>query len=497
MVPCVTTKEMKEAEELAFQKGISSKQLIRSVAHGIATHFEFQKRIHDTNRPILLLVGKGLNGLDGLALGCNLLLQKKEVQAYVLPQHSSSPLFDYFIKEFCTLGGSFVTKEAIQPGIFSHIIDALLGTGNRAIQDETMHETILLANKTHTPIISIDIPSGIDPDTGEIFDIAIRAECTFACQCPKIGSFLQSAWGYVGELYSIDIGLVPPHSLWSYITLLDAKALIPSIERTTYKYKRGTVSLYTGSKEMIGASVLASKAAFLSGAGYVRAFTKKEAYEASLALPIEAVRVFYDIHNSTTFVIPDKGALIIGPGLGRSQDIEHLVSYVLHNNTLPCVIDGDALYYLPSIPLPNAILTPHKGEAKNLLNTSFDNLSSTQIDSISSYAKRMECSIILKGSPTFIFTKEGKIFIMGFGTPALATAGTGDILSGILGALLSQGLSQEAAAILGTTLHALAGREASRMKTEHSVMASHVVEAIPTAFLQLLSYTEVKENNSQ
>lgn len=486
MLYCVTPKDMKEAEKKALEHGLTQESLIKAVAKGIFNHSQFLKLLVGKTNPVLLLVGKGMNGLDCLALGCELLRANIKVAAHLPFQRKPSELHDLFFTEFTDLGGTTISQEDMAKGDWRLIVDGLLGTGSKPIKNVELHDIIVVANAIVSPIVAIDIPSGIDPESGAVFDNAIIATCTFACQAPKIGCFLENAWEHVGELHSIDIGLSDYSSNISYILLEDALPLLPAIGRTVHKYQRGLVSLFSGSKEMLGAPVLAARAAFASGAGYVRSFIQNEAYEGSLLLPLETVRVLYDIHHINSLKMPDKGAIIVGPGLGKGKSIETLVQTVLEKTKLPCVLDADALHNLPTNLLNNAILTPHRGEAQTLFGISCQILTKQHLDQLSSFAAESQSYIILKGSPTFIFSPDKQIKIMGFGTPALATAGTGDVLSGILGALLAQGLSRESACTLGTILHALAGRKAAHKRTSYSVSASNVIEEIPEVLRKFL-----------
>lgn len=495
---------MKEAEEQAFQLGISQETLIRAVGQGIASHQAFVRLTEQTQeKPILLFVGRGCNGLDGLSLGLQLLLAGRNVQACFTSNRKASPLFDLFFKEFSKNGGQIISYQACKNEDWGLIIDALLGTGSHPIEDPELHQFILFANSQNAPIVSIDIPSGIDPETGSIWDVAIQADMTFACQAPKIGCFLEKAWNQVGTLYTIDIGLNPASSSLKWLELDDVKSYIPFLRRTVHKYTKGMVSLFAGSKGMVGAASLAAKACFKSGSGYVRTYLPNEAYTESLLLPIEAVRIFYENDQFSSVTLPTKGSCLIGPGCGRNLALEPFVRRLLKESTLPCVFDADALHAFPkdllrpptwkkwvglnTISLKRAILTPHRGEASSLFGFSCEDMNRELIKTLSDITNQSGCSIVLKGSPTFLFFPNEPVKIMGLGTPALATAGTGDVLSGLIASFLAQGLLPSEASQLAVVLHALAGQEAAMKLTSYSVRASDVLDAIPLVLKTMIS----------
>lgn len=493
----VNKKAMIEAEQKALERGASQEDLIRGVAKGIYHHAEFSHLLKQSDdKPILLLIGRGLNGLDCLALGCELLRHGRQVAACQLQGRQSTPLSYLFFDEFSLLGGSLIQSERIAQKRWGIVIDGLLGLGAHKKKDEELAALLRLVNTLPSPIISIDIPSGIDPETGEVWEHALFAEHTFACQSPKIGSFFQKAFEHVGTLHTIDIGLSDTFSDISILEREDVMLCLPALERMTHKYRKGTVHSIAGSKEMMGAASLTAQASFASGAGYVRSSIPANAYEASIALPLEAVRQLYDPTQPTSLPLLEKGALIVGPGLGKSITTERLLENLLERNRLPVVLDGDGLSSLPQECLDkrylhNAILTPHRGEAEKLFSLPCQELSQAVFDQLREQAQKLEAVIILKGTPTVLFSPSGSIECMVLGTPALATAGSGDVLSGILGALLATGLSREQTARLGTFLHAYAGQEAALEKTAYSVRATHIIESIPRAFQHLLTCRDI------
>lgn len=491
----VDTASIKVAEHNAIEAGISQERLIQTVGHSIAAHPQFTHLLTHKG-PILLLVGKGLNGLDCIALGNQLLKQSKSVFACLLSGRKKTSLADQFFEEFFSNGGRIIEKEDIATKPWALIIDGLLGTGGKPVKETEISFIIKQANLCLAPIVSIDLPSGIDADSGEVGEIAIFADITFACQAPKIGTIFQKAPEYVGTLSIVDIGLKIEANNLCLLTTCDAANALPCLEKMAHKYSKGTVHIIAGSSNMMGAASLAASAAFASGSGYVRSFLPQTALSTSTLLPIESVRSFYDPQDLSSVALPQKGAVVVGPGLGNGQAQKNLVNFLIENISLPTVIDGDALTSLSDTFLSikkttPTIVTPHRKEAEHLFGFSCDQLSLSLIQKLQTIAEQSNIHIILKGAPTVIIHPSGKIEVMNLGIPALATAGSGDILSGILGSLLAQGLSCQDACHLGTIIHALCGIKAAEELSCYCVRASDILKYIPEAYKDLLSLRNI------
>jgi NAD(P)H-hydrate epimerase len=399
----------------------------------------------------VLLVGKGNNGGDALCAGTFLLDRGCFVRA-ICPYsvEESSPLNQKWRALFLQKGGKIVDSfEGAEI-----LIDGFLGTGFKGTLDPKLKTWIDRANQSNIPICAIDIPSGF----------AIRATETVALGFAKMECFSEAGWQMTGRLHIADIGL-RPDKVTAAAYLPDTFRL-PKLIRTQHKYQRGFVVGFCGSKHFPGAARLSAMAALRAGAGIVKLFPPEDIGP----VPDEVIWQKFtrpvwkkELERAT--------ALLIGPGLGAQ--VAKMPS--LADVRQPCVIDADAIQANTKWPA-RAILTPHKGEMLRLVDKESE---------LKAFSKQHQLTIVLKGAPTFIYSNGKLPIIIARGDPGMATAGSGDVLSGILAALLAQGLSCEEAAVLGTTLHAIAGEYAAKDRTSYSMIASDLLVSLSKAFQEL------------
>lgn len=484
MTPIVTAEEMKHLEQLAFAAGVDPSTCMDKAAENIAAAVE--SFIYDHHLPprVLLLTGKGNNGGDTFTAGSLLLERGFFVQAYSpFPLTNLSPLCKARHGRFTSQKGEVLFSLPPDPQSFSLILDGLVGTGFKGTAEGPLAQVIEWANQLETPIFSIDIPSGLDATTGEA-TVAIQATATIYLGLPKIGFFIEKGWDLVGKLISAGIGL-PPHILNQALPaahLLDPITLkLPSLYRARHKYTAGYVLGIAGSSTLAGAAALSSTAVLRSGAGIIRLLTMPKT---SLhAFPPEIIVEEYNLARFQE-EIKRAAAIFVGPGLGRTTDVEKLLYQLLPSLSVPSVLDADALYFLAKNPSwslpPQTILTPHHHEMQILLG---------QIPSLATcqhYVQQHPTTLILKGAPTVIFHPNKNPLIVSTGDPGMATAGTGDVLTGILAGLLAQKMPPYEAAALGVYLHGRAGELAARELTSYSMMASDLLDYLPEAVKEVL-----------
>lgn len=480
----VSAQEMAQIEAMAYAEGASEQTFMENAGAAIAEAAEDYVEQNDLPKIVTLLVGKGNNGGDAFAAGTKLLERGFKVNAYpIYPMETCGPLCKTMCERFRSRGGS-VQQVLSTEGI---ILDGLVGTGFKGKAEGVLANAIENANRSGLPILAIDIPSGLNGTTGEVGTVAIKATETISLGLPKMGFFLREGWDHVGVLRHADFGLGEKYiaSAKPMAYLLDEETLreqFPPIKRSRHKYQAGYVLAIAGSPGMPGAALLASYAVLRSGAGIVRLFHPSGMEEELSGAPYELIRQGWNGKDLRTIVHEAKRAkaMLIGPGIGRTKHAKKMVQRLLEKINLPMVIDADALYFLAEQPkwkLPKgSVLTPHHGEMNLLLGKS------AQEGKYQEYAESKNVTVVLKGAPTFIYHPGKAPLIITRGDPGMATAGSGDVLTGMIAALMAQGLDSRCAAALGAHLHGVAGETASSLFTSYCMTASDLIDCLPEAF---------------
>ncbi len=497
----IPSKEMARIEQLAYQKGFSEEDFMNRAGELVAEHaLQLVARYH-LNPTILLLCGSGNNGGDAFAAG--VVLRERgvfNVHAYAIsPLEKCSPLCKKQARRFEEMGGVItILQEASQIRFTEHelIIDGLLGTGFHGSVEGLLKEVIERANEALLPILSIDIPSGINGTSGER-KTAIKASETLFLGLPKTGCFYASAWDHVGKVSVENFGLPDwckelAHEDFRLIQEDEVKRDLPQLVRNRHKYQAGYVVGIGGSEGMPGAALLASEAALRAGAGIVR-LLHPVGMEAALSFaPYELVRQAFD-EKSLKKLLPEferASSHFVGPGLKMATSSPRFFKKIVEALSKPSVFDAEALNFFSEqdvvIP-PHSILTPHRGEMKKLLRGQDIEKEKELLDAVQNYVNTHHCIVVLKGSPTFIFSEQSVPFVCDRGDPGMATAGTGDVLTGMIAALLAQGLKPLVAAKSAVYLHALAGELAAQKKTSYSMIASDLIEALPTVYAGMIT----------
>lgn len=490
----VSAKTMADLEAKAYQQGFKEKDFMENAGRGIALATQQFVQKNQLDRQIWLLCGKGNNAGDAFVAGCYLLEQGYQVTAIQLDHlDQCSPLCQENGHRFLSKKGK-LTHQLIPFGSSGVILDGIFGTGFKGQIRSPYDNLIHKANQSQLPILAIDIPSGLNATTGQIEGSVIQATETLFLGLPKIGFFLENGWNVVGRLQNIDFGL-PDHIIdqlsapFQLVTQTHVTNLLPKIKRNRHKYQAGYVIGLAGSPTMPGAALLSCLSTFRGGSGIVR-LLYPQGMEAELAAsPYELIKIPYSHHNPQEIIdlMQKASATFVGPGLGKNENTQQLLQKVIPFLDKPCVIDADALTFFAnqSFKLPtHTILTPHTGEMQTLLKSDMRlNLNLDTLEICQKYAEKHAVTLILKGAPTFIFHPQHPIFVNPSGNPGMATAGSGDVLTGLLASLLSQGLDCHSAALLGVYLHGLAGEcAAKKRKTSYGMMASDLIAHFDTAY---------------
>lgn len=489
----VSAKTMSELEAKAYDQGCLEKDFMENAGKGVALTAKDYIEQHQLDPIVWLLCGKGNNAGDAFVAGRYLLESGFQVTAIQFEDlDQCSPLCQSNGALFLEKKGKII-RNIESFGSSGIILDGLFGTGFKGAVKEPYSELIDKANRSNLPILAIDIPSGLDGTTGKIEGKVIRAVETIYLGLPKTGFFLENGWNVVGKLKGVDFGL-PPSLVeetsedFNLITEQQASLLVPSIQRNRHKYQAGFVIGLAGSLTMPGAGLLSSLAAFRTGSGMVRLLYPEGMEGVLSSSPYELIKIPYshDKLEDIVSIMQKASATYVGPGLGKTDLTRKLLKEVIPQLEKPCVMDADALtlYAEENFPLPKQTLfTPHTGEMQTLLGSK-ERLVLTKalLQQCQEYAEKLQITLILKGAPTFIFHPHSPIFVNPRGDPGMATAGSGDVLTGMLASLLSQGLNCQETAILGVYLHGLAGELAAKERgTSFGMLASDLIDQIAGA----------------
>lgn len=493
----VSSEQIAALEKQAYSQGFQGRAFMEKAGEGVARVVEEYIKNNPVEPIIWILCGKGNNAGDAFVAGRYLLEKYDQVIAIQLEElKNCSELCQSNAALFQSLGGK-IENELISFGSQGLIIDGIFGTGFKGEVKEPYSSLIHAANASKLPILAIDIASGLNGSTGECSEWTIHATETIFLGLPKLGFFLKDGWLVSGKLKSVNFGL--PDSIianaktnFELITSEMVSQFLPSIKRNRHKYQTGSISGLAGSLNMPGAALLACLAAFRGGGGIVY-LHHPEGMESILSASFyELIKVPYSSHCIVDMVekVNHSKAVFVGPGLARSQEVQEMLKSFFENLKSPVVIDAEGLRFLADhldwIP-KGAILTPHLGEMQYLLKLeqpfqiNLETLSRCQ-----QFSDQHEVTLVLKGAPTFIFHPHHSISINPTGDPGMATAGSGDVLTGLLAALLAQGLTPHHAALLGVYLHGLSGEIAAKKRnTSYGMMAKDLIDHFADAYFYL------------
>lgn len=488
----VSSKEMASLESKSYEQGCSEEIFMQNAAIGVANivkEFVIEKKL---KKSALILAGKGNNAGDAYEAGSYLLDEGfKVIACSGSGDEGESPLCRKQKRLFTLKGGElFDAKKLLNLSWDGIIIDGIFGTGLKSAPKDPYGEMIRWANKTKAPIIAVDIPSGLSGDTGEVFGDAISARITVALGLPKIGFFLQEGWNLIGELKYVDFGLPQsiidgfqtPFRIYEKEKGLEA---LPPIKRNRHKYEAGEVICLAGSPGMPGSANLATLAVLRSGAGMVKLYHPKGMESELSSSAYEVIKIPYENSEQIIQSANDANAFLVGPGLGRMDSCCQLLKEVFSKIEVPCVIDADALFFYAkkAFEVPkDSILTPHLGEMNRILGIKTHIVTLDYLKRCLEFSKEKEIILVLKGGPSFIFSPEGLVWINLTGDPGMATAGSGDVLTGIIAGLLAQKMKPLDAACAGVCIHGWSGEIASKIMSPYCMIASDIIHYLPKVF---------------
>jgi NAD(P)H-hydrate epimerase len=352
------------------------------------------------------------------------------------------------------------------------VIDALFGTGFHGAPREDAAALIDRVNAVNAPVVAVDLPSGVDASTGEIAGAVVDADATVTMHAPKVGLAVAPGRFHAGTVEVADIGLRAGETRHRLVTD-EILALVPHKHESDTKYSSGSVLVVGGSPGMSGALCLAAQAAFRADAGYVAVATHAESLPVVETCLLEAVKATLD---DVDRLAERATAVAVGPGLGRGASESALVRRLLRELPLPVVVDADALFELePEDWSAPRVLTPHAGELGRLLGRDSDWVDAHRLEAVQEAVERFRCVVLLKGADTLVAAPGEDLLVSTSGTPALATAGSGDVLTGIVAAFLAKGMVAPLAAAAAAFAH---GR-ASEWNPARGLVASDLLDVLP------------------
>jgi NAD(P)H-hydrate epimerase len=492
----IDAKALRSLEEKAIEDGYSSKDFMLKAGKNISSEILKILNTKKNLKKIFILLGKGNNAGDSIVVAKHLKEQNIDFTIYQLFEEKEySSLLKEMLNENQNLKkNTFFLRDLKDLKIDKNtlIIDAIFGSGFKGKIKNFLFDLINKVNNSNAYVLSIDIPSGVDGNTGQVETIAIKSDLTISLGLLKTGFFINDGPKYINKLINVDFGLDKRYidkvdEKFNFFMDYNLKKLLPKIDLKRDKYKAGFVVALAGSLGMYGAAKLSSKAALKTGSGIVKLITEKEIDNAFY----ELVNLVIDYSKTDEIInhINKADSCFIGPGLSRDKKIFKLLKKIIPKINTKTVLDADALYFLSKnldVKLPkDTILTPHKKEMQRLLNA--DAEGESLIEKTLDFANKKNVIIVLKGYPTIIFKPNEKPLIIMDSTPALATAGTGDVLTGMIASFVAQKLELYDASVLAVNLHNIAAKLAEKDLSSYSLMASDVIDYIPKAFLQIIN----------
>ncbi|MBL8037575.1 NAD(P)H-hydrate dehydratase [Nitrospira sp. CMX1] len=519
MIKIITAAQMQALDRRTIgEAGIPATTLMERAGSGVASCIE-QWVGTVSGKTITVVCGKGNNGGDGFVAAR--LLRRRHAKVRVLAMTPVSELsrdaalmYRQFTK---TAGRSSVlpykSKDMARALLQESdlLVDALLGTGLSSVVTGRYGEVIESMNELNRPVVAVDVPSGLHADTGMALGQAVRASLTVTFGLPKVGLYHNQGIDLAGDIHLVDIGIPPAYvdALETPLTLITPQwvhGCLPRRERSGHKGTYGHAGIIAGSLGKTGAAAMAAQAALRVGAGLVTVATPSSVNDVLEAKLLEVMTVPMPETKARTFsraafdrllaFMATRDAVAIGPGLSTHPETVELVQALTARLDRPAVLDADALNaltgraaILASCKTP-PIITPHPGEMARLeAEATPQTVNRDRIGTATRFARERGLFVILKGARTVIARPDGVVAICPTGNPGMATAGTGDVLTGMVAGLLAQGLPSWEAACTATYLHGAAGDLAAAGKGEIGMIAGDLLEQIPTALNRPLEHS--------
>ncbi|WP_304639634.1 NAD(P)H-hydrate dehydratase [Pseudomonas sp.] len=487
-LPCelYSSAQTRQLDASIIASGISGGELMQRAAE--ATWKALVERWPDAGR-LTVFCGAGNNAGDGYLIAVLAQMAGWEVDIYAVGQLDKLSGDAAVAMEKARRAGVDIWAWHPDAEIGGILLDALLGTGLSGPVREPYASVIASINQAGLPVVAVDVPSGLDADRGIAQGCAVRADLTVTFITLKPGLFTAAGPDQVGKLVFAALADLPasaPPPLAERLDMRRWRSVLPPRARASHKGSFGHLVLLGGDHGMGGAIILAAETALRSGAGKVTVLTRAEHVLPLLARCPEVMVRAIEEPGAASPLLDQATCLVVGPGLGRSEWGRALLEAALSADR-PCVLDADALNMLAQAPAlvplaPHCIMTPHPAEASRLLGCGTSVVQGDRLEACRQMVQRYGCTVVLKGVGSLIGSPapdEVALALCSDGNPGMAAAGMGDVLSGLVGALLAQGLEASQAARYGVLVHALAGDVAAKAG-QRGVLASDLIGPIRT-----------------
>lgn len=493
----VNAAQMKAADQYTIQKlGVPSLELMEHAAQACVQVLEDEKV--DLSH-VCVVCGSGNNGGDGFAIARILQNNRYSVETFCVgnPEHYTEETQEQMHRlQEC---GGKITYGMPQEDSYSVVIDAVFGVGLSRKVEGRYRQVIEQMNRMRGTKFAVDIPSGLSATTGCILGCAFKADYTVTFQLKKIGLELSQGRAIAGRVIVPDIGISTDSICKDQEIVRTAgkdiyRKMLPDRPEDSNKGTYGRLLVIAGSKGMVGAAYLNAHAAYMTGAGLVRIYTFSDNREILQTLLPEAIITTYEEYNKEELLslLTWADSVCIGSGLGMSRLSEKILKTVIEYVKVPCLIDADGLNllaennnYLNQMAERRFVITPHMKEMSRLTDTPVEELKADRIQILKDFISRYRITCVLKDSRTLIASEEKGIRMNLTGNSAMAKAGSGDVLAGVISGWMVQGKEAEDAAELGTYIHGLSGDLAKFEKGVYSVMARDLIEYISKALMKL------------
>ena len=493
----VNAAQMKAADQYTIQKlGVPSLELMEHAAQACVQVLEDEKV--DLSH-VCVVCGSGNNGGDGFAIARILQNNRYSVETFCMgnPEHYTEETQEQMHRlQEC---GGKITYGMPQEDSYSVVIDAVFGVGLSRKVEGRYRQVIEQMNRMRGTKFAVDIPSGLSATTGCILGCAFKADYTVTFQLKKIGLELSQGRTMAGRVIVPDIGISTDSICEDQEIVRTAgkdiyRKMLPDRPEDSNKGTYGRLLVIAGSKGMAGAAYLNAHAAYMTGAGLVRIYTSSDNREILQTLLPEAIVTTYEEYNKEELLslLTWADSVCIGSGLGMSRLSEKILKTVIEYVKVPCLIDADGLNllaenknYLNQMAERRFVITPHMKEMSRLTGTPVEELKADRIQILKDFISRYRITCVLKDSRTLIASEEKGIRMNLTGNSAMAKAGSGDVLAGVISGWMVQEKEAEDAAELGTYIHGLSGDLAKFEKGVYSVMARDLIEYISKALMKL------------